>query len=137
MVGLAPEQLGKAYVNQHAADAHYLEISATSILTNHITGKSAFSHRNFTPIVMLSDEYIGFLVREDSPLKSGGDLLSALKAGAESVPIGIATAAGNTNHIAAALAARSAGGDAKKLRVVVFGSGGEAMTALDAHSITH
>src|SRR5262245_33171856 len=122
--------LGLAHLNQHPGDAHYLEISATSVLTNHITGKSTFGHRDFTPIAMLTDEYIGFLVRDDSALKSGKDLLNVLRAGPDSLPIGIATAAGNTNHIAAALATKSAGGDAKKLKVVIFGSGGEAMTAL-------
>ncbi len=118
------------YLQQHTADAHYLQITATSLLTNHIVGKSQLSHRDFTPVVMLSDEYIGFLVKEDSPLKTGQDLLHVLRTSPESLPIGIATAAGNTNHIAAALAARAAGGDVKKLKVVVFGSGGEAMTAL-------
>ena len=122
--------IAQAYLNQHAGDAHYLEITATSILTNHITGKSQYGHQDFTPIAMLYDEYIGFLVRQDSPLRSGKDLLSALKADPASLPIGIATAAGNTNHIAAGLAAKAAGGDVKKLRVVVFGSGGESMTAL-------
>jgi len=122
--------IAQAYLSQHAGDAHYFEISATSILTNHITGKSQYSHKDFTPIAMLSDEYIGFLVREDSPLKTGKDLLGLLKAAPETLPIGIATAAGNTNHIAAGLAAKAAGGDVKKLRVVIFGSGGESMTAL-------
>ena len=122
--------IAQAYLSQHVGDAHYFEISATSLLTNHITGKSAYGHKDFTPIAMLSDEYIGFLVRQDSPLRTGRDLLNLLRADPESLPIGIATAAGNTNHIAAGLAARSAGGDVKKLRVAVFGSGGEAMTAL-------
>jgi putative tricarboxylic transport membrane protein len=122
--------IAQAYLNQRQGDAHVWEISATSLLTNHITGKSAFGHKDFTPIAMLSDEYIGFLVRADSPLKTGRDLLNLLKADPESVPIGIATAAGNTNHIAAGLAAKVAGGDVKKLKVVVFGSGGESMTAL-------
>jgi putative tricarboxylic transport membrane protein len=122
--------IAQAYLNQHAGDAHYYEISATSLLTNHITGKSALSHKDFTPIAMLSDEYIGFAVKADSPLRSGKDLLDILKTRPESLPIGIATAAGNTNHIAAGIVAKSAGGDVKKLRVVVFGSGGEAMTAL-------
>lgn len=122
--------IAQAYVSQKAGDAHFLEISATSLLTNHITGKTTFSHRDFTPIAMLSDEYIGFLVRQDSPLRTGRDLLAALKADAESVPIGIATAAGNTNHVAAGLAAKAAGADVKKLKVVVFGSGGESTTAL-------
>ena len=122
--------IAQAYLQQRPGDAHCFEITATSLLTNHIIGKSAYSHKDYTPIVMLSDEYIGFLVREDSPLKTGKDLLAVLKAGPESLPIGIATSAGNTNHIAAALAAKSAGGDVKKLKVVVFGSGGEALTAL-------
>src|SRR5262245_10834896 len=122
--------IAQAYLQQRAGDAHYFEITATSLLTNHITGRSASSHKDYTPIAMLSDEYIGFLVKEDSPLKTGKDLLGTFKSAAESLPIGIATAAGNTNHIAAALAARSAGGDVKRLKVVIFGSGGEAMTAL-------
>ena len=119
-----------AYLNQRQGDAHVWEITATSLLTNHILGRSKFGHKDFTPVAMLYDEYIGFLVRQDSPLKTGNDLLAALKADPEALPIGLATAAGNTNHIAAGLAAKAAGGDVKKLKVVVFGSGGESMTAL-------
>jgi putative tricarboxylic transport membrane protein len=52
-----------AVLQQHPGDAHYLQITATSVLTNHIVGKSQLSHRDFTPVVMLSDEYIGFLVK--------------------------------------------------------------------------
>src|SRR5690349_2353092 len=66
-----------AYLSQHPGDAHLWEISATSILTNQITGKSALGYKDFTPVAMLYDEYIGFLVREDSPLKTGKDLLNA------------------------------------------------------------
>jgi putative tricarboxylic transport membrane protein len=79
---------------------------------------------------MLYDEFIGFAVKADSPLKSGRDLATLLKGDASALPVGIATSAGNTNHIALALLAKQAGGDVKKLRVVVFGSGGESTTAL-------
>lgn len=122
--------LGQVYLNQHAGDAHYLEISATSVLTNQITGKSPNNWSDFTPIAMLCDEYVGFVVKADSPLKNGGDLAALLKQDASALPAGIATSAGNTNHIALALLAKRAGGDAKKLKVVVFGSGGESTTAL-------
>lgn len=122
--------IAQSYLNQHAGDAHYFEITATSLLTNHILGKSPHSYREFTPIAMLYDEYIGFAVKTDSPIKSGKELLEALKNSPETLAIGIATSAGNTNHIAAGLAAKAAGGDVKKLKVVVFGSGGESMTAL-------
>jgi putative tricarboxylic transport membrane protein len=120
----------QAYLNLHPGDAHYYEITATSLLTNHITGKSRSSHRDFTPVVMLYDEYLGFAVPSDSPIRDGRQLLEAFKMRADTLPIGIATSAGNTNHIAAAIVAKSAGADVRKLKVVVFGSGGEAMTAL-------
>ncbi len=122
--------IAQAYLNQHAGDAHYLYLGATSLLTNHIIGKSAQSHKDFTPIALLSDEYIGFAVKTDSLVRTGKDLIDVMKSRPESLPIGIATAAGNTNHIAAAFIAKAAGGDIKKLRVAVFGSGGEAMTAV-------
>jgi putative tricarboxylic transport membrane protein len=122
--------LGQAYIHQHAGDAHYIEISATSILTNQITGKSTNGWSDFTPIAMLCDEYIGFVVKADSPLKSGRDLAALFKQDSSAIAAGIATSAGNTNHIALALLAKRSGGDARKLKVVVFGSGGESTTAL-------
>ena len=122
--------VAQAQLNQRQGDAHVWEITATSLLTNHITGRSTLGHKDFTPIAMLSDEYIGFLVRADSPLASGRDLLDRLRTDPGSLPIGIATAAGNTNHIAAGLVAKAAGADVKQLKVVVFGSGGESMTSL-------
>jgi putative tricarboxylic transport membrane protein len=122
--------LAQAYLNQRAGDAHYLEISATSLLTNHITGRTASNWSDFTPVAMLYDEFIGFAVKADSPLRSGRDLAALLKADASALPVGIATSAGNTNHIALASLAKQVGGDIKRLRVVVFGSGGESTTAL-------
>jgi putative tricarboxylic transport membrane protein len=120
----------QAYLNQHAGDAHYFEISATSILTNQITGKSPNNWSDFTPIALLCDEYIGVVVKTDSPLKNGRDLAALFKDDASAIAAGIATSSGNTNHITLALVAKRAGGDAKKLKVVVFGSGGESTTAL-------
>jgi putative tricarboxylic transport membrane protein len=122
--------LAQAYLNQHAGDAHYLEVSATSLLTNHITGKTAHAWNDFTPIAMLYDEFIGFAVKADSPLKTGRDLAELLRKDPAALPVGIATSAGNTNHIALALLAKRVGGDVKKLKVVVFNSGAESTTAL-------
>lgn len=128
--------IAQTYLNQHAGDAHYVYLTATSLLTNHITGKSTLSHKDVTPLAMLSDEYIGLAVNMDSPIKSAKDLADALKARPEFLPVGIATAIGNTNHITAALVTKLAGGDVKKLRVAVFSSGGEAMTAAIGGHVT-
>ena len=122
--------LGMIYLNQHAGDAHYLFISAASTLTNQIMGKSTLGYKDHSPIAMLYDEYIGFAVKADSPIKTGKELLDVLKNKPESLPIAIATSLGNTNHIAAAIAAKLAGGDVRKLRIVTFASGGEAMTSV-------
>jgi putative tricarboxylic transport membrane protein len=122
--------IAQAYLGQHAGDAHYFELSATSLLTNQITGKTNYGHRDFTPVVMLYDEYLGFAVTGDSPVRDAKGLLEAFRTRADAIPIGIATSAGNTNHIGAALIARAAGADVRKLKVVVFNSGGESMTAL-------
>ncbi|HEX2830448.1 MAG TPA: tripartite tricarboxylate transporter substrate binding protein [Burkholderiales bacterium] len=120
----------QAYLNSHPGDAHYYEITATSLLTNHITGKTVLGHRDFTPVAMLYDEYLGFAVPADSPIRDGKALIEALRTRAAELPIGIATSAGNTNHIAAGIVAKAAGADVKKLKVVIFSSGGESMTAL-------
>ena len=124
--------IAQAYLQQHAGDAHYLEITATSLLTNHITGKSAVQPPGFH-----ADRHAVRRVHRlpgaggFAASRRGKDLLERVEDRRRTrSPIGIATAAGNTNHIAAALAAQAAGADVKKLKVVVFGSGGEAMTAL-------
>jgi putative tricarboxylic transport membrane protein len=65
-----------------------------------------------------------------SPFKTGTDLLARLKKDTSSVSVAVGSSLGSTNHIAMALLAKAAGGDAKKLRTVVFQGGGEAITAL-------
>lgn len=122
--------LAQAYLNQHAGDAHYIEVSSSSILTNPITGKTTNTWSDFTPIAMLYDEFIGFAVKTDSPLKTGRDLAELLRKDTAALPAGIATSAGNTNHIALATLAKLAGGDIRKLKVVIFNSGGESTAAL-------
>jgi putative tricarboxylic transport membrane protein len=122
--------LGLSYLNQHPGDAHYLLITSVGFLTNHITGRSPYSHRDVTPVALLFEEYVGFAVRPDSKLKTGKDLLAALKADAGSISTSMASAAGNHNHLALAAVTRQVGGDVKKLKVVAYGSGGQAMTAM-------
>src|SRR5690349_21110459 len=76
---------GMAYLNQHQGDGHYLLITSVGFLTNHITGRSPFSHQDVVPVALLFEEYLGFAVHPDSRLKTGRDLVAALKADAGSV----------------------------------------------------
>jgi putative tricarboxylic transport membrane protein len=70
------------------------------------------------------------MVRPDSRFKTARELVDQLKKDPASVTFGIATALGGANHIAAASALKAAGVDVKRLRNVVYKSGGEVTTAL-------
>ncbi len=122
--------LGLNYTAQHAADPHYLVFASSTMLTNHIVGIGKLNYTDFTPVAMMLAEYLIFSVRADSALKTGADLVARLKKDPASVSISVGSAAGNVNHIAIAMVAKAAGADPKRLKVVVFGSAGEGMTAL-------
>lgn len=119
-----------SYVSQHARDPHYLLMLAPTLMTNRIMGATKFHHSDFTPVAMLFDEYIFVSVKADSPLKSGKDMISRLKAAPDALSIAIATAIGNHIHMGVALPMKSAGVDIKKLKVVAFKSSGQSLTAL-------
>lgn len=118
-----------AYLNQHQGDGHYLLLASKSLLTNHIVGRGP-SYTEFTPVAHLFGEWIAVTVRPDSPIKSGRDLVERLKKDPAALSFGIATSIGNPNHQGVATALRAAGIDVKKMRAVIFPSGGAATTAM-------
>jgi putative tricarboxylic transport membrane protein len=118
------------YLNQHAGDAHYLALSLQPLVTGAITGTSSVSYADVTPLAHLFNEYVGFGVRPDAAIRSGKDLAERLKRDPGSVSIGLTTALGGSNHLAAALAMKAAGVDIRKMRIVVFSGAGESMSAV-------
>jgi len=121
---------GLAYLNQHPGDGHYLLITSVGFLTNHITGRSPFSHLDVVPVALLFEEYVGFAVQPDSRIRTGKDLMAALKADAGAISTSMASGAGNHNHLALGTVTREIGGDLKKLKIVVFPSGSAATIAM-------
>jgi len=122
--------VGLAYLSQHAGDGHYLMVNAMTLFTNHITGRTPLAYTDFTPIAVMGIEYVGVSVRADSPFKSGRELVERLQKDPSSLSIAVGTALGNATHVSLALAMKKAGVDIRKLKTVVFSSGGESMTAL-------
>jgi putative tricarboxylic transport membrane protein len=118
-----------AYLNQHPGDGHYLQLASKSLLTNHIAGRGP-SYTEFTPVAFLFGEYVSVTVKPDSPLKSGKDMVERLKKDPGALTFGIATSLGNPNHQGIANALKAAGVDIRKLRTVIFPSGGAASTAM-------
>lgn len=123
------QTLSRAYLNQHAGDAHYFEIGNPTLIANHVMGVSPQHPGDFTPIALLVNEYTLFTVKADSPFKTLRDFLERLKKDPDSIAVGVSNL-GGTNHVTLALAARSAGVDLKRLKVVVFKSNSEGMTAV-------
>ena len=118
------------FLNQHAGDGHFMAVNALSTLTNHITAKSTIAPSDLTPLAMMGAEYVGITVRAESPLKTGKDLLDMLRKDPASLSVAVGTALGNATHLSFVLAMKAGGVDIKKLKTVVFGSGGDSMTAL-------
>jgi putative tricarboxylic transport membrane protein len=109
------------YLATHPGDPHVLAINSPTIITNRQLGISDFDDTALTPLVNLYTEYIAFLVRADSAIADGAGLLVRLHDPA-GLTIAMATALGNTNHMALAQLVRHAGGDPRALNLHVFDS---------------
>lgn len=118
------------YLGQHAGNGHFLLVFTPSMISNHITGQSRFSHRDVTPIASLFNDYVVFAVNAGSQLKSGADLLERLKRDPRSLSVGFATALGSHNHIAIALVMKAIGGDPRALKAVAYKGSADAITNL-------
>jgi putative tricarboxylic transport membrane protein len=115
-----------SHVDQYQGDGHVLAISSPNLTSDYLVGLAGFDHSRYTPIATLITEYIAFVVRTDSPMRSGADLLSRLAKDAGAVTVALSTALGNPNHVAFAKLTRQAGGDVNAPTIRVFD------TALDA-----
>ncbi len=119
-----------AYLMQRAGDAHYVSLANPSLLSNHISGRSAFTYTDFTPIAFLmTDDYI-FAVRADHPLKGGKDMVDALRKRPDSLSFGIGSI---THRIALGLVLQSANVDIKQVKIVVLNSGTQSTSAMGGH----
>jgi putative tricarboxylic transport membrane protein len=123
------QSLAVVYLNQHAADPHYLLYGTATVFTNQLAGITPLHYKDLTPLALLLVDYTVITVKADSPLKSMRDLVDRLKADPESVSFGV-VARGGPNHLALAQAMRSASVDPKKLKLVVFKTNAESITAV-------
>jgi putative tricarboxylic transport membrane protein len=110
------------YLRGKTGDPHVLAINSPTIISNKLLGVSDLDYAALTPLANLYTEYPIFIVRADSSITSVVELVRRLKADTAGVRIALATAIGNTNHIALARLTKHAGGDVKALQIDVFDS---------------
>lgn len=111
-------------------DAHMLVTLTHSSINNRLVGEVALGYEDFTPLAVLFDEFITVAVRADSPIKSGRDLVDALRKDPTSLSVGVATTIGNHIHAAIAKPLKAAGVNIGKMTVVPFKSSADSMTNL-------
>lgn len=125
--GGAGHVIAYTYLHQRAGDPHAISVVSTPLIMNYVEGRSTLSHRDLTPIAYMITEPMVAAVRADSPLKTGQDLLDALKKNPGSLSIAL-TSVGH--RVSIGLPMQKAGIDYKGVRMVVFKSGGETTTAV-------
>jgi putative tricarboxylic transport membrane protein len=121
--------VGYAYLNQHPGDGHYIMLLTVPLITNHILGLSQISYADLAPLAVLFDEYIVATVAPQSPIKSSKELMARLQKDPAALSIGVPSLTGG-GYYAIALAAKAHGADPKRLKTVVFKSGGDSIAAL-------
>jgi putative tricarboxylic transport membrane protein len=114
---------------QHPGDPHYVLFSNPVIFTNELSGVGNRRYTELTPLALLVIESTVLTVRAASGLRHMGDLAERLKADPESVSFAMPSRGGQP-HLTAAVAVKAMGADPRKMKVVVFKSSGESMTAL-------
>lgn len=118
-----------AYLNQGQNSGHQVVMANKSLLTNHLVGQGP-SYTEIMPLANLFNEYIAVTVKPDSPFRTGRDLIERLKKDVGALSFGVAGSLGNPSHQGVFMPLKEAGVDARKVRTVIFQSGGAASTAL-------
>ncbi len=121
------QTISRAYINQNPGDAHFMDIGNPTLIANTIAGRQQYT--DFTPIALLVNEFTAFSVRADSPYRNAKDLVEQLKKDPDSVAIGVSNR-GGTNHLAMSLLAKAGGIDPRRLKIVVFKTNAEGITAV-------
>lgn len=98
-------------------------------------GKESLNYTAITPVAQLFHEYSAVIVKADSPLKTGVDLIARIKSAPQSVTIGV-TVLGTSHHMNIAKAVKAAGIDPKSLKMVTFASETDALMATLGGHIT-
>jgi putative tricarboxylic transport membrane protein len=116
--------VGLAYLQKRRGNAYTCAVYSPPLLLINLTGQTRYSYKDTTPISMLINDYAAYAVPKDSPYKTIGDVMEALKKDPKSVKIGGGSSAGSMDHIQFLQAAKAAGiKDLKSIPYISFQEG--------------
>ncbi|MCY1342844.1 Tripartite tricarboxylate transporter family receptor [compost metagenome] len=120
-----------AVVAQRPKDAGTITAFSSGSLLNLAQGKFGRYDENAVRwLAGIGTDYGAISVRADSPYKTLGDLVEAVKKDPAGTVFGAGATIGGQDWMQTALIARAAGIDPQKLRYVAFEGGGETLTAM-------
>lgn len=127
--------IGWNYLKSKEGNGHFLAANSSLVLLNNLLGSSQLTYKDFTPLAMLTTEWLSVSVKADSPYKSATELMAQLKKDPGSLTIGVGPSLGNNDHLSFIRIAQKSGVDISKLKWVVFeGAGGDlVMNLLGGH----
>jgi putative tricarboxylic transport membrane protein len=120
------------YVSQRAHDPHTIGVMSTPLVMNPAGGRTQLTHNDLTPIAYVITEPMIAVVRADSPLKTGKDLLDALAKNPGALAIALTS---NGHRVSIGMPMKKAGINLKDVRMPAFKGGGEtAMAVMGGHA---
>lgn len=118
-------------VTQRPDDGNAIVAFSGGSLLNLAQGKfGKYTVNDVRWVAAIGSDYGVAIVRDDSPHKDLKSLMEAFKADPTKIVLGAGGSVGSQDWMKAALTAKAAGVDYKKMRFVAFEGGGEAITAL-------
>ncbi len=123
------------FVNSAKGDPNAVMIGGMVMVGGIILNKSPVNLTQVTPIARLTSEWEVIVVAANSPHKTMGDLVKALKENPGKVSWG-GGSAGGTDHILVGLIAKAVGVDPVKINYVAFKGGGEQVPAILGGHVT-
>jgi putative tricarboxylic transport membrane protein len=122
--------VGLAYMFTKKSDDYELVVYSPPLIINTLNKTFENDYKELTPLAKLITDYQVILVKADSPYKTMGDLMAALKKDPGAVKFAGASSPGSMDHLAIAKLAKVAGIDPGKLSYVAFNDVGSGLTAL-------
>lgn len=122
--------VGMAYIHTKKGDDYELVVYSPPLIINTITKTYPHHYNTLTPLAKLITDYQVFIVKADSPYKTFGDLMAAVKKNPGAVKFAGGSNPGSMDHLAFCKVAKLAGVNPKDLTYVAFSGGGEALTTL-------
>ena len=117
-------------LQRNAGNAHWLGTFHTSTMVAIAAGMLKADLKDYPPIAMMVEETQMVAVRADSNIKTGIELIAALRKDATALKIGVAPALGSGTHLSIAKPLKVAGVDIKNLTIAPFKASSETMGSL-------